>query len=101
VHACFVDLSKAYDTINHTCLWYKLLKSRVSGKFVRILKNMCEKSNSYVEVDYELSESVQQNIGLKQGCVLSPALCNVYVNDLPDLLNITETDTVIINGKII
>jgi hypothetical protein len=59
-------------------------------------------SNSYVKVDSKLSESFQQIIGLKQGCVLSPALFNVYFNDLPDLIyNVTETDPVIINGKII
>ena len=101
LYACFIDLSKAYDRVNHSCLYFKLLKSGVSSKFVRIVKDIYDKSFSCVKVENKLSDTFKLNIGLRQGCILSPALFNIFINDLPQYLASPDTKPVIFNGRII
>lgn len=98
---CFIDLSKAYDRINHCFLWYKLLNSEISGKFIRLVRNMYKQSKSCVKVNACLSEYFDQKIGLRQGCVLSPMLFNIFINDLAKFLNAPDNDPVVINGRVV
>ena len=75
----FVDFRKAYDVIDRGYLFYKLLSTGVSAKFVHILKKLYEncKSCGY------MSDWFPVERGLKQGCVLSPAaIFNLFINDL-------------------
>jgi hypothetical protein len=60
LYACFVDLSKAYGRINHNCLFFKLLRTGFTSKFVRVIKDIYEKSYSRVKIDSQLSDVFQQ-----------------------------------------
>ncbi len=95
IYGCFVDLKKAFDTVWRNGLLYKLLSQYdVSTKFVKIIQNLYKDLSGQVKVNNVLSESFPINIGLRQGCNLSPVLFNLYINDLPKLLKLGDCDPV-------
>ena len=57
----------------------------IRGKIFRILEYIYSEVNYSTELPYGLSYSVPSSTGLKQGCVLSPLLFNLYLMDLPFL----------------
>ena len=80
--AFFLDVRKAYDTVWHNGLWYKLWDMGVRGKMWRVIKKMYEGSKSMVLLDGEKSEGFNVEQGVAQGCSLSPILFSVFINDL-------------------
>ena len=72
---CFVDLRKAFDSVNRDLLWHKLRHFYgIEGKFLAILQGMYEEVLSCVRVNRELSDWFTVEIWVKQGCILSPML---------------------------
>ena len=88
--AAYIDFSKAYDRIPRGLLWQKLLDVGVSGKFLEALKSLYSNVTCAVRINGVLSDWFGVNIGLKQGCLISPMLFNLYLNDLVDCLKDAE-----------
>ena len=99
LYACFIDLQKAYDTVNHNALWYKMLKMGISTKFVKIVQNIYKNSISNIKLDGRLSETFQIKRGTRQGCNLSPNLFNIFINDLPEILNTNSLDPITLHEQ--
>jgi len=83
----FIDLSKAFDTINHELLWKHLSKLRVPPKFLSILKQMHDGMQARVLMGELQSESFEVNVGVKQGCVLTPVLFNILLSAITCLFH--------------
>ena len=83
LYSCFVDLSKAFDTIPRELLFQKLLTYGITGKFFNILKNMYVNDKCKIKVGNNLSETIKTDKGVRQGCILSPLLFNIFLADLP------------------
>jgi hypothetical protein len=86
----FLDISKAFDRAWRECLFYLLWKNGIQGKCWKLLRSLY--SNVSIKVlfgDFE-SDRFDQEFGLKQGCVLSPTLFSVLMNDLVSMLFRTE-----------
>ena len=90
LYTCFVDFEKAFDTFWRNALFKKLEYMGIKGNLVRILRNMYSEVNYSIKLPYGLTDPITSSTGLKQGCVLSPLLFNLYVNDLPFFLNETQ-----------
>ena len=78
VFACFVDYEKAFDKVKHLNLFDMLKNLDLDGKDLRLLRNLYWNQKASVKVADE--ESMKQEIkrGVRQGCVLSPDLFNLY-----------------------
>jgi len=80
VNICAMDLSKAFDKINHYCCFLRLLERRIPLCFILLLECWYSKTFVYVRWCDSLSVKVKQNAGVRQGGILSPALFAVYVH---------------------
>ena len=86
VYAFFVDFKAAFDTVARKSLIYKLNCLGVSSKIVKFIEAVYKESISAVWAGEELSDFFSTNSGVKQGCILSPLLFALYLNDLHDCL---------------
>ena len=80
LHVCFIDLRKAYDTVNRPALWTVLQKAGLSPKIVRLIKELHTDTTSRVRMSGTYSRSFNTNNGVRQGCVMSPALFNIFLD---------------------
>ena len=81
LYCCFVDYKKAFDLIDRSKLWCKLIKQGVEGKMLNVIKSLYDKVKICVKFDGCLSDYFESRVGLFQGEVLSPILYSLYVND--------------------
>ncbi|MEP5351923.1 MAG: reverse transcriptase domain-containing protein, partial [Luteolibacter sp.] len=79
LYLCFIDLQKAYDSVDRELLWEVLTRFGVPTKMLRIIRNFHDGMRARVRTDDgEHSEWFDVTQGLRQGCVLSPLLFNVF-----------------------
>ena len=76
--ACLVDTKKAFDTVNRECLWYKLLKLGIKGKIYHTVESLYNNVRCAVKVSDVITPFLNVNLGVKQGCRLSPTLFALY-----------------------
>ena len=81
----FVDLSAAYDTVNHRLLIQKLYNTTLDRQLCRGIHNLLSDRRLYVELNNKRSSWIIQKNGLPQGSVLSPTLFNIYTDNQPIL----------------
>ena len=87
LYVCFVDFKKAYDTVWRNGLYLKLLRYGISKNIVRLIKDMYDQLQVSVNVFNGLSLPFKSQVGLKQGCNLSPLLFNLFINNLVDIMD--------------
>ena len=85
----FLDLRKAYDTINHTILTKKLEKYGIRELPLQLLASYLTDCQQYTIVNQYKSKSRDVICGIPQGLTLGPLLFNIYINDLPLASNFT------------
>ena len=83
----FIDYEKAFDRINRSLLWHKLVDENVSSKFVRAVKSMYTDVKSCIKYKSILSGFFNSHMGLKQGDPNSPLMFMMFINDIVDNIN--------------
>ena len=79
IHFHFIDFKAAFDTIWRDALWKMLLKIGIPNKLVEIIKNLYDKTECSIIAGGELSDWFPVNIGVRQGCIMSPSLFNIFL----------------------
>lgn len=87
IYSCFVDFRKAFDSIPRDIMLQKLQNLGLTGKFFNIIRKIYTTDRSCVKIDKSRSELFDIDLGVRQGCVLSPLLFNLFVSDLAKSLD--------------
>ena len=83
----FIDLSKAFDTIDHKILLHKLYNYGIRGIAHNLIESYLSNRFQSVKIDDEKSDKLQVRYGVPQGSVLGSLLLLLYINDLKNLVN--------------
>ena len=76
---CFIDLQKAYDTVDRTLLWQVLTRIGAPPQMIAAIRQFHDGIRACVQPDDGVcSDWFEVEQGLRQGCVLSPLLFNIF-----------------------
>lgn len=91
-----MDLSKAFDTLDHSIMLNKLRHYGIRGVALEWFKNYLQNRVQYVSINNACSDSLPIECGVPQGSILGPLLFLIYINDLahvsPDAISILFAD---------
>jgi len=87
----YLDLLKAFDTINHDILLKKLNHYGIRGVALRWLKSYPNQRMPYVSYKGAESEDYEISYGVPQGSVLCSLLLIIYSNDIPNAIKHSKT----------
>src|SRR6218665_1622832 len=74
VHICF----KAFDCINHELLWKTLLEMGIPKHLIQLLRGFYEDQSAVIRTEFGDTDRFKIKKGVRQGCILSPFLFNLY-----------------------
>ena len=86
VFTCVMDMSKAFDLVQHSTLFWKLIDKKIPSIYIRLLFVMYCKQQANVRWNGHLSHAFPVKNGVKQGAVISPFLYCIYIDDLLKIL---------------
>ena len=80
--ACFIDMAKPFDTVNHDILSRKLDQIGISGNILKWVRNYLNDRRQCTNAKSVTSTSLKITCGIPQGSILGPLFLIVYVNDI-------------------
>ena len=103
LYVAFIDYKKAFDSIRREALYVVLERNGIKGQFLNAIKALYSHVFSAVRCENNVSEYFECPVGLKQGCVLSPLLFNIFVSEISKYLNLNGLHGIqlIPNGNIL
>ena len=74
-----LDFKKAFDKVWHAALWATMKKYDISTKLICVIKNLYDKATSAVLFNGSTGDCFRTTVGVRQGCLLSPTLFNIFL----------------------
>ena len=78
IFACFIDYSKAFDTVSHNKLIHTLSKTDVDTNDIALIAHLYWQQITRIRNGTDVSDPVKIKRGVRQGCVLSPSIFYFY-----------------------
>ena len=75
----FIDFKKALDRVWHEALWAIMRKYNINASIIRAIENLYDKAQSAVLFNGSTGEWFRTTVGVRQGCLLSPTLFNIFL----------------------
>ena len=75
---CFIDYAKAFDCVDHNKLWKILKEMEVPDHLTCLLRNLYAGQEATVRTGHGITDWFQIGEGVRQGCISSPCLFNLY-----------------------
>ena len=98
----FVDLQKAFDSVDRELLIMELIKIGLPGHFAQLVANMYGSTKTVVRVFGKgVSRIFEETRGVKQGSALLPRLFGIFVNDIVEFLEKRWAPTVKLGNRTI
>lgn len=86
-YVAFIDFQKAFDCINRSYLFSKILNNTIDGKVYWAIKSIYTDNLACVKVNNFKTDWFECNNGVRQGDTISPTLFSIFINDLADEIN--------------
>ena len=105
VISLFIDLKKAFDTVDHRILLRKLYAYGIRGTMLKWIESYLSGRTQYVVFDGQESEIHGIQCGVPQGSILGPLLFILYMNDICNVSDIffaimyADDTSLVVNGK--
>ena len=97
----FVDFKKAFDRVWHEALWATMRFYNINAKLTQVLQNLYAKATSAVYFNSSVGDWFKTTVGVRQGCLLSPTLFNIFLERIMTDALEDHNGTVSIGGKTI
>ena len=78
----FIDFKKAFDRGWHAALWATMRKYNISDNLVHTIEQLYDKATSAVQMNGSIGEWYRTTVGVRQGCLLSPTLFNIFLEQI-------------------
>ena len=78
IYFCFIDYAKAFDHVNHNKLWKIPKEMGIPDHFTCLMRNLYADQEATVRTKDRTTDWFQIGKGVRQGCILSPCLFNLY-----------------------
>ena len=78
IYFCFIDYAKALDCVDHNKLWKILKEIGIPDHLTRLLRNLYAGQEATVRTGHGTTDWFQIGKKVRQGCILSPCLFNLY-----------------------
>ena len=78
IYFCFIDYAKAFDCVDHSKLWKILQEMELPDHLNCLLRNLYLGQEATVRTGHGITDWFQFGKGVRQGCILSPCLFNLY-----------------------
>ena len=78
IYFCFIDCAEAFDCVDHKKLWKILKKKGIPDHLSCLLRNLYASQEATVRTGHGTTDWFQIGKGVRQGCILSPCLFNLY-----------------------
>ena len=75
----FIDFKKAFDRVGHAALYATMRKYNISANLVHSTEQLYDKATSAVQMNGSIGEWFRTTVGVRQGCLLSPTVFNIFL----------------------
>ena len=75
----FIAFKKAFDRVWHAALWATMRKYNISANLVPTIEQLYDKATSAAQMNGSIGEWFRTTVGVRQGCLLSPTLFNIFL----------------------
>ena len=82
VYVCYIDYKKAFDRVYHALLMEVLSHNEIDEKDLKLIRNLYWQQTASIQLDEGQSSSFPIKRGVRQGCVMSPPIFNVYTEEI-------------------